>query len=225
VLFGGAPRSHTNHKPLTHQSMTEELLIRLRKIAGTEYEIFPLLKQRYSPRIFRKEAIRDSHLHKLFEAARWSASLDNEQPWRFLYAGEGTETYDKIAACLSEEDRKWAVRAPLLMLSVYKEVTGEGKLNSLALHDLGLCIGGMTVQAQYMGIALHCLKLAREEKVADTFGIPPGFRIAAAIAVGYYGGDVDELPEDLRKREMKERSRMPQAEFAFGEQWGSLVSH
>ena len=129
--------------------------VRLGNIADTDYEIFALLKQRYSPRTFRDEKIKKGQLNQLFEAARWSASSNNLQPWRFIYAEKGSEAFDKIVNCLSDFNKKWAPEAPLLMLAIYKEKTNDGKENFHALHDLGLCLGNMSVQAQYLDIALH----------------------------------------------------------------------
>ena len=40
----------------------------------------------------------------------------------------------------------------------------------------------------------------------------------ARIAIGY-PGNPDELPEDLRERELGERSRKPQSEFVFAGKW------
>ena len=121
--------------------------------------------------------------------------------------------------CLSEFNQKWAKNAPVLILSAYKEKTKEGDENFHALHDLGLSLGNMTVQAQYMGIALHHMAGVDWKKAQEVFNVPDGYHITTAIAVGYYGGDLDNLNDDLREQEMEERERMPQDEFAFENEW------
>lgn len=199
--------------------MTEQLLIRLRKIADTDYEIFPLLKQRYSPHVFKKERIADSQLKKMFEAARWSASTGNMQPWCFVYGQRGTAAYGKIVDCLMDDHKKWAASAPLLILTVYKGKTESGEENKHALYDLGLSIGNMTMQAQYMGVALHNITDIDGQKARALFNIPDTFKIASVIAAGYYGGDVTQLSESLRHLETEARKRRPQAEFVFEEKW------
>ncbi|WP_318309111.1 nitroreductase family protein [Flagellimonas crocea] len=198
---------------------SEEDQIRLRKIADTEYEIYALLKQRYSPRIFKDEKIKPGQINQLFEAARWAASSYNVQPWRFIYAEKGSEAYDKIVDCLSDFNQQWAVNAPLLMLAVYKEKNEEGKENFHAPHDLGLCLGNMTIQAQYMDIALHHMAGVDWEKAQKVFNVPEGYHVSSAIAVGYYGGDMESLPEDLQENESAERTRMPQKDFVFKGEW------
>ena len=199
--------------------MTEEEQVRLQNIAETDHEIFALLKQRWSPRAFRDERISDGNLKKLFEAARWAASSNNEQPWRFIYANKGTEAYNKIIDCLSEFNKQWAVNAPTLMLTAYKEKDKNENENFHALQDLGLSLGNMTIQAQYMGIALHQMAGVDWKKAESEFDIPSGFHISTAVALGYYGGEMDSLSSDLQEEETRDRIRMPQENFAFHKTW------
>ena len=199
--------------------MTAPEQVQLENIADCDYEIFALLKQRYSPRTFKEEKIKKQHLNQLFEAARWAASSNNLQPWRFLYAEQNTDAYEKIVSCLSEENKKWASKAPLLMLSIYKENNPDGKENFHALHDLGLSLGNMTMQAQYMGIALHHMAGVDWKKAQELFHISNDYHVTTAVAVGYYGGELDKLSEELQIEEMKERKRMQQSEFAFMNKW------
>ncbi|EGV44299.1 nitroreductase [Bizionia argentinensis JUB59] len=193
--------------------------IQLENIAETDFEIFALLKQRYSPRVFKSEEIKGRHLKQLFEAARWSASSNNYQPWRFIYAEKGTEAFQKIFNCLSDFNKSWADNAPLLMLAAYKENTSDGKENFHALHDLGLCLGAMTVQAQYVGIGMHHMAGVNWKKAHEDFKVPKGYHVSTAIALGYYGGDLDDLPNDLKKQETGKRERKPQEDFAFKGDW------
>lgn len=193
--------------------------VRLENIADTKNEIFALLKQRYSPRIFKKTKIEKEHLKQLFEAVRWSASSNNLQPWRFIYAEKNTDAYESIFNCLSDFNKTWANNAPLLILTAYKEKTDDGKENFHALHDLGLSLGNMTVQAQYMGIGLHHMAGVDWKKAQKIFKIPEGFHVTTAIAAGYYGGNLNDLPEDLQKQETAKRERMPYSQFAYKEVW------
>ncbi|MDL5513091.1 nitroreductase family protein [Arenibacter sp. M-2] len=199
--------------------MTAMEQIQLENIADCDYEIFALLKQRYSPRVFKDKKISEQHVHQLFEAVRWAASSQNQQPWRFLYAEKGSNAYAQILDNLTNSNKTWAKNAPLLILTAYKKETINGKENFYALHDLGLGLGAMTVQAQYMGIAMHHMAGLDYKKVQHTFSIPEEFHIATAIALGYYGGELEKLPPNLQDIEIKERQRMPQNQFAFKNCW------
>jgi len=107
------------------------------------------------------------------------------------------------------------------MLTAYKKETEKGKENFHALHDLGMGLGAMTVQAQYMGIAMHHMAGLDHKEAQQIFNIPEEFHIVTAIALGYYGGELDDLPEKLQKKEISERQRMPQNQFAFKNRWGT----
>ena len=105
------------------------------------------------------------------------------------------------------------------MLAAYKEETKDGKENFHALHDLGLSLGLMTVQAQYLGIAVHHMAGVDWQQAQKEFGVPEGFHISTAIALGYYGGFLEDLPEEFQKLETAKRERMPIKDFAFKEKW------
>ncbi len=193
--------------------------IRLDKIADSTYEIFALLKQRYSPRIFQATPLSPLHVKKVFEAVRWSASGGNLQPWRFIYAEKGTRAYDLLLECLATGISTWAKNAPMLLLTVFKKNIDGEQVNFNALYDLGLCLGSMTIQAEYLGIAVHHMAHFDKQKARKDFEIPDGFDMATILALGYYGGDLKRLPEKLRRKEAQDRHRMPQSEFAFEHSW------
>ena len=174
-----------------------------------------ILQLLYNRGITKKE------LNQLFEAARWAASSYNRQPWRFIYAEKDTEAYDRVVSCLSDFNKQWAPTAPILLLTAYKEKTENGDENFHALHDLGLSLGNMSVQAEHMGIAMHHMAGIDWKKAQEVFEVPEGFHITTAIAIGYYGGNPDSLPEDLKQQEMQPRSRNPITDFAFEGTWKS----
>ncbi|HEA23397.1 MAG TPA: nitroreductase [Pricia antarctica] len=199
--------------------MNQNTQLALAKIADNNHEIYALLKQRYSPRIFSDKEVSENDMNRLFEAVRWSASSNNLQPWRFIYAHKGTEGYDNIMKCLDKFNQDWAINAPVLLLAGYKENKDNGDENFHALHDLGLSLGSMTVQAQYMDIALHHMAGVDWKKAHEEFEVPEGYHISTAIALGYYGGNLDNLSDDLQKQEAAKRERKPQSEFVFKDKW------
>ncbi|WP_343487298.1 nitroreductase family protein [Allomuricauda sp. d1] len=199
--------------------MTETEQLQLEQIADTGHDIIPLLRLRYSPRVFEERKIPEEELKQLFEAARWAASSNNIQPWRFIYAEKGTEAFDRMVNCLSDFNQKWAVNAPILLFTIYKEETDDGKENFHALHDLGLAMGNMTIQAQHMGIALHHMAGVDWQKAEEEFNVPKGYHLNSAVALGYYGGVVEKLPEELEEQETAPRKRMEQDEFVYKNSW------
>lgn len=194
---------------------------KLHNIANPDYQIYPLLQQRYSPRTFTDKKVSDDDLKILFEAVRWAASSANYQPWRFIVTKKGTDANKKLIGCLSDFNQSWVGNAPILCLCGYKKTFDSGKENFHALHDLGLSLGNMTVQAQDMDIALHHMAGVNWKKAHGAFNVPDDFHIATALAIGYYGGNLDKLNEDLQEQEQAERTRNPQEDFVFYDNWKS----
>jgi nitroreductase len=186
-----------------------------RKEKHTAYRIHPLLEGRWSPRVFSEEPIPEELLHSLFEAGRWAPSSYNMQPWRIVWGKKGSKTYDRIFNCLDPFNRKWAGNAAVLLLGAYKKTNPEGKENFHALHDLGAFSAMMTIQAESLGIAVHQMAGVQNEKADKEFGFPEDYHVATGIAMGYYGGDVEDLPEELQKMEAEENTRKPQEAFTF----------
>ncbi len=189
------------------------------KKADTVYPLLDLLVHRYSPRIFAEQKVDESDLLTLFEAARWAPSSSNLQPWRFLYAYRNSDHYDKIFSCLSEFNRKWVGNAPVVVLAAYHKKRKDGVDNFHALHDLGLAVSMMTVQAQSMNIALHQMAGVDWKKAHEIFNVPDDYHVATAIAIGYYGGKPEDLSDDLYKSEIAERERKPLDEIIARDQW------
>jgi nitroreductase len=75
------------------------------------------------------------------------------------------------------------------------------------------------LQATAIGLGVHQMAGFSAERARELYAIPDDFEPVAAIAIGH-PGNLDDLPEDLRKRERASRARRSQAEFVFTEAWG-----
>jgi nitroreductase len=193
----------------------------MEKPADTQYPIHDLLQRRWSPRAFTERLIEPEKLRSLFEAARWAPSSNNEQPWRFIVGNKDHETeWNRLLACLVEGNRKWAYRAPVLILSVASlNFEDEAKPNRHAFHDTGMAVENLVLQATALGLAAHQMAGFDVEKARADLKIPLGYEPVAMIAVGY-PGDLASLPDRLRERELQLRSRRPISEWTFSGQWG-----
>ncbi|MDJ0845623.1 nitroreductase family protein [Crocosphaera sp.] len=193
----------------------------MEKPAINQYPIHELIKQRWSPLAFDARPIEPTKIASLLEAARWAASCFNEQPWSFIVATQdNSQEYEKLLSCLVEANQKWAKNAPLLMLSVAK-LTFErnNKPNRHALHDVGFAVGNLTLQAQSFGLFVHQMGGFDGDKARSLYNIPQDYEPIAAIAVGY-PGNINQLDEDLKQRELSPRSRKPLTDFVFRGNWG-----
>ncbi len=193
----------------------------MEKPADTQYPLHDLLTRRWSPRAYSEQPVGPDMLLSLLEAARWAPSSSNEQPWRFVVATkEEPADYDRLLACLLEGNRKWADRAPVLMLSVARmDFEEDGRPNRHAFHDVGLASENLLLQATALGLVAHPMAGFDVERARAELKIPSGYEPVAMIAVGY-PGELSVLPEYLQQRELKPRERKPTAEITFSGQWG-----
>ena len=207
---------------MTSQSTTEKKNIEAPERLDRRAILHELLNERWSPRAFSEKQIESWNIVSLFEAARWTPSSANEQPWTFiLVSNEETETYSAFLESLSEGNRRWAGAAPLLVLGVAK-LTYErtGRSNRHAWYDLGQSVANLTVQASSVGLAVHQMGGFDVERVRGLFSIPEGYEPVVVLAIGYADG-ASKLPADLQQRERAPRSREPLEKFVFTKQWGT----
>jgi len=208
------------------QTNIEHVLFSTPERLDRRTRLHELLDTRWSPRSFSEKSIEPSKILSLFEAARWSPSSANEQPWTFIAATkEDEDTYAALLGTLSERNRIWAARAPMLILAVAQLAYAKnGKTNRHAWYDVGQSIAHLTVQASALGIAVHQIGGFDAERARTLFSIPEGYEPVVVLAVGYVES-ADQLPADLRQRELAPRSRKPLEEIVFTGRWGDASPH
>jgi nitroreductase len=192
------------------------------KRALTDYPIHKFLAERWSPYAFQDRPVSEADLCSLFEAARWSASSYNEQPWRYLVATQGNpDQFQQLLSCLTEGNQIWAKNAPVLALGIASlKFTLNREDNRAAIHDLGLATGNLVVEATARGICVHQMIGILPDKARDLFDIPEGFEAWTGLAIGYQG-DPMTLPDDLQQCDLKPRQRTPLDQFVFAGKWGN----
>ncbi|NQZ76289.1 MAG: nitroreductase family protein [Ekhidna sp.] len=188
----------------------------IKKETKNDYPIHDLIKDRWSPRVFSDQQITQEEIHQLLEAGRWAPSSMNSQPWRIIWGLKGDGVYERILECLHPFNKQWASNASALIIGAYKTKRDDGVASFHALHDLGLFIGNLTLQATSMDIFLHQMAGIDPEKASKEFGFPEGYHVATATALGFAGGNIDDLSDKLQEAERKvERVRKPQEAWAF----------
>lgn len=195
------------------------------KKALTDYPIHELLAERWSPYAFQDCPVSEADLRSLFEAARWSASSYNEQPWSYLVATkENPDHFQQLLSCLVEANQIWAQNAPVLALGIASlRFTRNNQENKAAIHDLGLASGNLVVEATARGICVHEMIGILPDKARDLFDIPENFEAWTAMAIGYRGDPIT-LPDALKERDLSPRQRKPLDQFVFSGKWGNPSS-
>lgn len=185
------------------------------KIAATQYPVLDIIKKRWSARAFSEQSIGEQDLYTLFEAASWSPSSMNEQPWVYVYAHRGSELFEQMWSCLAGGNQPWAKNAAVLILSLCRnQFAANQQTNFHALYDVGAANTVLLLQATTMGIYGHIMGGFDREKTKSTFAISDSYTIATFIALGYLD-DPATLEEPFRTREVTPRTRKHIVDFVF----------
>lgn len=185
---------------------------------SSSHPVHSLFLERWSSRAFSGEPISVDELLTLIEAARWAPSSSNSQPWRFVYSLRGSDSWQRFVSILAPSNQVWAQNAAALVFLLSKlesRSPNSGQLHPLPMHafDAGTASGFFAMQATLMGLNVHVMAGIDRELAKKELGIPDGYALHVAIAVGKRG-DSATLPEPYRGRDFPS-SRMPISELAF----------
>jgi len=193
--------------------------IELIKQAVLEYPVHPLIASRWSPRAYDPKPVEPEKLQRIFEAARWSASSGNLQPWYFLVGFKGDEVYEKIFETLVEFNRLWVGNSPLLTLAIAKTTNSRGDLNNAHAYDLGQAMATLSLQASYEEVYVHQMGGFDASAAMRLLEIPDEYTVLVAFTLGYRGNE-NILPPNLQKLEISPRSRRSVGESVFTGSFG-----
>jgi nitroreductase len=185
--------------------------------------VLPAVLARWSARSFADREVSPADLAKVFEAARWSASAYNEQPWRFLVGARNSSTYKKIFSTLIGFNQSWAGAAPVLILGVASsKFSHNGSPNAYGIYDLGAAASILTLQAAALGLKTHSMAGYDQAAARAALAIPDDYALGAVIALGYQGEPSALGQEQLIAMETAPRERKPLSEFVLSA-WGQAA--
>ena len=180
--------------------------------------LHPLLAARWSPVRFDETAqLTPDEVDSVLEAARWSPSAGNSQPWAFIVGRRGDANHQRLIAHLAGSSRPWAATASLLVANLSHRFVAdtEWEFSEFSLYDLGQAVAHMTLQAQSLGFAARQFRAFDREGVTSEFAVPPHWEVTTMTAFGKAAPDrgvdlrhghgpgdrpdrVRRLPEELR---------------------------
>lgn len=178
------------------------------RTAASQVPLHPLLSQRWSPRAFDSEhAVTEEALTALLEAARWAASANNSQPWRFVVARRGDADFATLVDLLAGGNQVWAQHASALVLVAAQTVDSQGALRSHALYDTGQAVAQLVAQAQAEGLVTHQMGGFDATRATAAFALPADLSPVVVVAVGQHDPQA-VLPEAYAARENAPRTRL-----------------
>lgn len=198
----------------------------INKPAKTVSEINGYSRNRWSPRAFDvNKQVSKEQIVALCEAAQWSPSSYNDQPWRFIVCDRFSDenSYIKLLSCLGEWNQNWAKTAPILIAVVASNTFSKtGKENRWGQYDSGAAAMSLCLEANHQGLSAHQMGGFDANLLAEKFEIPANHTPMAVIAVGYQAV-IDVIDESFHEAEKAERKRNPLGDMFFLSKWGNGI--
>lgn len=199
----------------------------MQKPAITQTPIHEIIANRWSPRAYdASKPVSPTQITALLEAARWAPSCFGDQPWRFIVWDKNTDeiSWQQAFDCIVPNNQTWAKDAPVLILICADTLFSHNQTpNKWAQYDTGAAAVSLCLQAASMGLVTHQMGGFNGDKARETFAIPAQYNPISMLAVGYEG-DANNLPDDLKARELAERKRKPLGELFFTGTWSSSIN-
>ena len=182
-----------------------------------------VISSRRSLRAFSDRPVEPAKIERMIEAARWSPSSGNRQPWRFVIVGKGDPARPAVEDALDRVN-SWSKRAPVLIVAGARREDGTiRETREYFLHDTGLATMSLLHRGVDQGLLVHPMAGWREEPLKTALSLPDDFSPISVIAVGY-AGRTEDLDDDARGKDEKPRARKGIGEIAFRGRFGEPLA-
>jgi nitroreductase len=171
----------------------------------------PLLRV-HQVREFTDEPVSADALDAIADAARWSGSSQNTQPWRFVIL-RSVDTLRTIAAAGLPQTRSLQ-SATAAVAIVLPEASGMGISHA---YDEGRAAERMLIAASFMDLGAGVAWILPKVRplAASLLDVPEGRYVRTIVAVGHPSAAA------RRPKSKKGEARLPRQETVFYEKWGS----
>ena len=158
--------------------------------------------ERWSPRSFISDSIPELDLKKIIDAARWSPSTVNEQPWLFFTTSSDSPRFKEFVGCLNEGNQVWAKRSAVIgFIIARKFFRYRPRENSLADFDCGAAWMALTIQARLLGYYTHGMGGINRTDIGVRLGLDTEKqKVIMGFALGKRA-NVSSLPTELQRKE------------------------
>ncbi|PHR55493.1 MAG: 5,6-dimethylbenzimidazole synthase [Arcobacter sp.] len=155
---------------------------------------------------FLSQAIQDSHLDLILEAALCAPSVGYSQPWEFIlidklhikediyqnFLGENQKasTIFKDRPQYQELKLEGIIEAPLNICVLYtpqedEAVLGQTSMDKMGEYSVVCAIENMWLMSRSLGIGMGWVSILDEDKLLDTLNIPKDKKLIAYLCLGY----------------------------------------
>lgn len=170
----------------------------------------PLLRVR-QVREFTDVPVEPAELDAIADAARWSGSSANSQPWRFIVIREPA-TLRQLSESSPPSTRSLATAAAAVAIVLPQE---KGSAVSNAF-DEGRAAERILITAFLLdlGAGIAWVKADDRPAVGALLGVPEGRFVRTLVAIGH------PTTKAQKPKSTHGKARLPRSETVFSERWG-----
>ncbi len=146
-------------------------------------DVYDVIKNRWSVRSYRPNAVEDEKLERIMEAARLAPSAANRQPWYFIIVRD-----DETKKALKEAyNAKWFYTAPVIICAcgkpgeAWKRSDGKSYLDV----DIAITMDHLILAATAEGLGTCWIGAFRPEIVKEVLELPDDLEPIALTPLGY----------------------------------------
>ena len=169
----------------------------------------PLLQAR-QVREFTDEPVEREQLDALADAARWSGSSTNNQPWRFVIVTEP----DRVKA-LADSDMPHTRALQTAQAAIAIVLPDQPGWKVSHAYDEGRAAERILVAASFLGLGAGIAWVSGDGRASagEALGLPDGRFVRTVVAIGH--------PTDRAQQPKSEpgEARLPREETVFDERW------
>lgn len=168
----------------------------------------PLVRVRQF-REFTDEPPTDAQLDAILDAARWTGSAGNSQPWRFIVIRD-VPTLRRLGAAAEPQTR--SLRTAPVGIAI---VLPEDEFALAKAYDDGRVAERILIAAQLVGLGagIGWVRKANHEPFAEALHLPEGWFIRTIMAVGH------PTEAALAPKSRPGPARLPREQIVFEERW------
>lgn len=162
--------------------------------------ILKIIKERRSVRRYRSEPIPEEALLRVLDAARFSPSGKNLQPWKFIVVKDKT-----LKRHLAEASQRqfFIAEAPVIIVACGFPDRCYSRMGNYMKSwpvDVSIAVEHLILQAQEEGLGTCWVGAFEEGEVKSLLHVPDGVRVLALTPLGY----PDENPVPRKRKSLEE---------------------
>lgn len=162
--------------------------------------ILNVIKQRRSVRRYKADPIPDDVLRRVLEAARFSPSGKNLQPWKFILVQDESLKQSLVDASVRQS---FIAEAPVVVVACGfpdRCYSRMGNYMKSWAVDVAIAFEHMVLQAQEEGLGTCWIGAFEEKDVKSLLNVPDGVRVLALTPLGY----PDENPVSRGRKSLED---------------------